>query len=133
MRSWNFELSDSYDVIVVGSGAAGLLSAVVSARAGKSVLLLEKSSYLGGTSAISGGTLWIPQNHYMRERGLDDDRDSALSPARSVPAAGSSPTAMPARSTLTTMSSPGFTSSATPAPTRWEGGTPGPARRSDPA
>ena len=80
MKIWNHgaELASSYDVVVVGSGAAGLLSAAVAAKAGKSVLVLEKAELFGGTSAISGGTLWIPGNHYMIERGLTDSREAAI-------------------------------------------------------
>jgi succinate dehydrogenase/fumarate reductase flavoprotein subunit len=80
MKIWSDvpELSTSYDVVVVGSGAGGLLAASVAADAGKTVLVLEKASLFGGTSAISGGTLWIPGNHYMIERGLSDSREAAI-------------------------------------------------------
>ncbi len=80
MKNWSGpgDISESYDVIVVGSGSGGLLAACVAASAGKSVLLLEKAELFGGTSAISGGTLWIPGNHYMIERGLTDSRDAAI-------------------------------------------------------
>lgn len=80
MKIWSDQaiLATSYDVVVVGSGSAGLLSAAVAAQAGKSVLILEKAELFGGTSAISGGTLWIPGNHYMLERGLTDSRDAAI-------------------------------------------------------
>lgn len=48
------------DVLVVGSGAAGLTAAVEAASEGLDVLVVEKWEYLGGTSAISGGWAWVP-------------------------------------------------------------------------
>ncbi|MDZ3991709.1 FAD-dependent oxidoreductase [Pseudomonas sp. Teo4] len=66
-----------YDVIVVGSGAGAMTSAVFLADQGFSVLVLEKSDKFGGTSAISGGGIWIPNNHYFARRGGNDSREQA--------------------------------------------------------
>ena len=52
------------DVVVVGSGAAGLVCALVAAVGGLRVLVVEKSEKLGGTSAMSGGAVWVPANHH---------------------------------------------------------------------
>ena len=66
-----------YDVIVVGSGAGAMTSAVFLADQGFSVLVLEKSDKFGGTSAISGGGIWIPNNHYFARQGGNDSPEQA--------------------------------------------------------
>ena len=78
----------SYDVVVLGSGAGALTAAATAARSGKSVVVLEKASLLGGTSAISGGMLWIAANHHAREAmadgGFADTREAAAEYVRAV-------------------------------------------------
>ncbi len=54
---------ETWDVIVVGAGAGGLTAACIAADAGCSVLLLEQADVVGGTTAISGGMVWLPANH----------------------------------------------------------------------
>jgi succinate dehydrogenase/fumarate reductase flavoprotein subunit len=66
-----------FDLVVVGSGAAGLTAAVVAAHRGLSVLLVEKAAHFGGTSAMSGGAAWIPNNPQMGASGLSDSREQA--------------------------------------------------------
>ncbi len=56
-------LPPAVDVLVAGSGAAGLTAALAAAVAGRSVLLVERGEKLGGTSALSGGRVWVPGNH----------------------------------------------------------------------
>jgi len=68
--------SESFDVVVVGSGSAGAMAALRSADLGMKVLIIEKSHKFGGTSATSGGVLWVP-NHQL-EGGNDDSREEAL-------------------------------------------------------
>ena len=75
---------NAYDVVVVGSGAGALTAAATAARAGKSAVVLEKASLLGGTSAISGGMLWIAGNHHARERGFTDSAEAARDYVRAV-------------------------------------------------
>jgi 3-oxosteroid 1-dehydrogenase len=64
----------TYDVVVVGAGAAGLTAAAVAGRGGASVLVLEAGPSVGGTTAKSSGGFWVPRNRLMRERAADDDR-----------------------------------------------------------
>lgn len=67
----------AFDVIVVGAGAAGMTAAAVAAAEGLRVLLLESADQVGGTTAISGGMVWIPANHKMLAAGLHDSLDAA--------------------------------------------------------
>lgn len=71
--------NDAYDVIVVGSGAAGLSAACTAAALGKRVVVLEASDKLGGTTAISGGMVWIPANQKMDAAGITDSLEAARS------------------------------------------------------
>lgn len=64
---------EEYDLIVVGSGAGGLSTAVSAAHFGLTVLVLEKTPFLGGTSAWSGGWLWIPRNPLAQRAGIVED------------------------------------------------------------
>jgi succinate dehydrogenase/fumarate reductase flavoprotein subunit len=65
------------DVLVIGSGAAGFAAAITARKAGLDVLLVEKSGCFGGTSAISGGYIWIPGNALARSAGLTDSPEQA--------------------------------------------------------
>jgi 3-oxosteroid 1-dehydrogenase len=65
-------------VIVLGTGGSGLAAAIAAHDAGASVSVYEKYDKVGGTTAWSGGMLWIPNNHHEDALGLDDDRDQAL-------------------------------------------------------
>jgi succinate dehydrogenase/fumarate reductase flavoprotein subunit len=64
--------SDAYDVVVIGAGAGGMTAAAVAAREGLSVLLIEKTEFVGGTTAWSGGMVWIPANAHMKQAGMSD-------------------------------------------------------------
>ena len=63
--------SDAYDVVVIGAGAGGMTAAAVAAAEGLSVLVIEKTEFVGGTTAWSGGMVWIPVNAKMKQAGLD--------------------------------------------------------------
>jgi succinate dehydrogenase/fumarate reductase flavoprotein subunit len=66
-----------YDVVVMGSGAAGLTAALVAAKAGNSVAVLEKADHFGGTTAISGGGIWIPVSPQAKAEGVEDSIETA--------------------------------------------------------
>src|SRR5690348_6830978 len=72
------------DVIVVGSGAAGLVAAILAHDGGAQVLVVEKAPLIGGTTAWSGGVPWIPMNRHMQDLGQTDSRDEALTYIRRV-------------------------------------------------
>lgn len=67
-----------YDVVVLGTGAAGLTAAIAEADAGARVAVFEKAEKVGGTAAWSGGMVWVPQNAHMAELGLSDSREQAM-------------------------------------------------------
>lgn len=75
---------ESFDVIVVGSGAAGLSAALAAADIGARVLVVEKSERIGGTTAMSGGCIWVPCHHRQHELGVTDSRQAALEYIRAV-------------------------------------------------
>ncbi len=68
---------EPFDVIVLGAGAGGMTAAAVAAAEGLRVLLLEKAPVVGGTTAISGGMVWIPNNPQMAAVGRADSRAAA--------------------------------------------------------
>src|SRR5688500_18736224 len=67
-QRWDREV----DIVVAGSGAAACAAALFAGEAKASVVLLEKASTFGGTTAKSGGIFWIPNNHFMRQQGIAD-------------------------------------------------------------
>lgn len=71
---WDLEV----DVAVLGSGASATTAAILAADKGVEVALLERADVVGGTTAISGGVLWLPNNHHMAEAGIEDSREDAL-------------------------------------------------------
>jgi 3-oxosteroid 1-dehydrogenase len=66
-----------FDVVVAGSGAAGMTAALTAARQGLSVVVVEKTSYFGGSTARSGGGLWVPGNAVLRRAGVRDTAEQA--------------------------------------------------------
>ncbi|MVU79360.1 3-oxosteroid 1-dehydrogenase [Nocardia sp. ET3-3] len=66
-----------YDVVVVGSGAAGMSAAITAAHHGLRTVLIEKAAHYGGSTARSGGGVWIPGNKVLKAAGKGDDLDEA--------------------------------------------------------
>ena len=73
MNNWDY----TTDVLVVGSGGGAMAAALVAKQAGLEVLVIEKTEYYGGSTALSGGGLWIPNNHLLQQAGLEDSFDKA--------------------------------------------------------
>lgn len=72
--AWDHEV----DYLVVGTGAAGLSAAIAAKKNGLDTLLIESTDKWGGTTAISGGGLWLPNNPLMQRAHVDDNPDAAF-------------------------------------------------------
>ncbi|MEZ5226367.1 MAG: FAD-binding protein [Acidimicrobiales bacterium] len=67
------------DVVVLGSGGAALIAAIAAHHHGAGeVVIVEKSGMVGGTTAMSGGMLWIPLNHHQAEHGIEDSAEEVV-------------------------------------------------------
>lgn len=78
------QFDEIHDVVVVGSGAGGLSAAITAAKAGLDVLVIEKSEYIGGSTAVSGGAMWIPENPHAAKAGHADTREAAMTYVEAV-------------------------------------------------
>lgn len=74
MSNWDFET----DLAVIGSGGAGLAAALTASIDGLDALVIEKTGHYGGTTALSGGVLWVPGNARMQRQGTAEDMERAL-------------------------------------------------------
>ncbi len=72
------DFDETFDWVVVGSGAGSMSSALVMRQAGKSVVILEKTQFIGGTTAKSGGVMWIPNNRFIRAAEPDESAEKAI-------------------------------------------------------
>ena len=81
----------THDVIVLGAGAGGLTAACAAAARGLRVLLLERTPWVGGTAAISGGMVWIPANSKLAGAGLADNLADARAYLDATLSAGAQP------------------------------------------
>jgi 3-oxosteroid 1-dehydrogenase len=71
-------VTDVFDFVIVGSGGGGMVAALAAADAGADVLLLEKQALIGGSTCMSGGIVWIPNNPLMLVEGVPDSYEDAL-------------------------------------------------------
>ena len=72
------QFDEIFDVLVIGSGCGGLTAALTADISNPAkVLVIEKSHLIGGTSATSGGVIWIPDNHLGKEKGAQDSISEA--------------------------------------------------------
>jgi succinate dehydrogenase/fumarate reductase flavoprotein subunit len=71
----NYRWDEIFDVVVVGSGGGALTAALLAARGGAGTVVVEKSEFIGGTTAVSGGDMWIPNNRFVAGQ---DSREDAI-------------------------------------------------------
>jgi 3-oxosteroid 1-dehydrogenase len=69
---------ESFDFVVVGCGGGSMCAGLLMRQAGKSVVILEKTEYVGGTTARSGGVMWVPNNRFMKRDGVEDSFTNAM-------------------------------------------------------
>ena len=68
--------AECYDVVVAGSGIAGVSAALAAADAGLSVAVFEKDDLIGGGTCLSYGGIWVGCNHLARAAGIPDTREA---------------------------------------------------------
>ena len=71
---WDHE----FDIVIVGSGGGGMVAALTAADAGLSAVVLEKRDLIGGSTAMSGGVVWVPANPLLHADGVPDSLDDAM-------------------------------------------------------
>ena len=73
-KKWDMEC----DILVIGSGGAGLTAALTAATVGADVIVAEAAPGLGGSTLFSGALAWVPNNHLMKAAGIADSTDEVL-------------------------------------------------------
>lgn len=71
------EFDETFDFVIAGSGAGSMAAALYMRSVGKRVLILEKTDMIGGSTARSGGVMWIPNNPFMQRDGVEESYDRA--------------------------------------------------------
>ena len=77
-----------FDIAVIGSGASGLSAALHAQHLGAKVLLIEKAPFVGGTTAMSGGCIWVPNHHHQERLAVKDTPEDAMAYIRAVSPVG---------------------------------------------
>lgn len=72
------QFDEMVDFVVVGNGGGSMCAGLVMRSLGKSIVILEKTDLAGGTTARSGGVMWIPNNRFMKEDGIEDSYEKAI-------------------------------------------------------
>ena len=74
MTTWD----TTVDFVIAGSGGGGMVAALAAADAGAEALVLEKQALIGGSTCMSGGIFWIPNNPLMQAEGVPDSYEDAM-------------------------------------------------------
>ena len=80
MTSWD----ESFDFVIVGSGGGGLVAGLAAADAGLKPVIIEKQDFVGGSTAMSGGVVWMPNNPLMQAEGVPDSYEAGMDYLESV-------------------------------------------------
>ncbi len=78
------EWDETVDVLVVGSGGGGMTAAIMAEDKGAKALIIEKCASFGGSTAMSGGSIWIPNNHLMAKAQISDSFEEGLAYLRTI-------------------------------------------------
>ena len=92
MTTWD----ESVDLVIAGSGGGGVVAALVAIDAGLEPLVLEKQAIVGGSTGMSGGIIWMPNNPLMRAEGVADSHEDGLAYLEDV-VGDAGPASSPAR------------------------------------
>ncbi|MFA5055161.1 MAG: FAD-binding protein [Dehalococcoidia bacterium] len=79
-QAWEY----TTDILVIGSGGGGMVAALAASHLGSKALIIEKGSVYGGSTAMSGGAMWVPNNHLMKQEGLSDSSDEGLAYLKAI-------------------------------------------------
>src|SRR5208337_307514 len=74
----HLSLQPQYDLVIIGSGGASMCAALVAKSLGRSPVILEKQAVIGGSTALSGGIMWVPNNPLLAGAGVHDSFQKGL-------------------------------------------------------